>query len=866
MLLQKRILEWSKGLPNWQRDLLRRVAEGALSDQDRGAVLAMLLNESKAPAPVPLELEHLPADDGEFGRVELTGISNLSNINLLASGQELPLAPGLNIVFGLTGAGKSGYGRLLCRLCRAAHQDEVLRDVFDPGVADAPQTAHIDITVDGTPTGLDVDLADTPPRALSSIAVFNSQCAGVYLSGPRTIDHVPRAMRILKELVDAQGVLATDLENRIRALREGLPELPSLGGETEASRRVAAIDAETDLSPLEQWTTLSDAEFIEFEELETAEATVKADQGRAVEAAARSNANAAERGREMLQQAADRLTDTKLENLRSLRIGLDEAIAVESELADRAFAGQRFSGTGQGPWREMWEAARRFVESSGGTFPNTGPDAACPTCQQDLDPAAKARMATFETFVREDLGRQTATARSRLSHAVEAIPDVSARRVTIDAALDRTDDALQSTVAQAIEVLRAREQIARAIASGIEEPVRPAPLVSLGPIADYAKVQVAVAEQQVAMRDENEQRRRRARLADLRDRQTLAASMSAVRMRVSLLRKIAQLESAKDKLNSRTISGQLRELQRAAITDRLRDAVARELEGLDPVSGRIEVVGQASKGETVIQLRLKDAARAKVGTVLSEGEQRALGLAFFLADVAVSQDPSAIVLDDPISSLDHDRRRYVAQRLVEEAQRRQVVVLTHDFTFVHLLQETAEEVGINVAGRTLERAYHQIGVVSDDLPSKIKSPAKLGNALRDRLKGKLGPLHRRQDPDYEHEADSWTTDLRKAYEHMIEANLFGGTIRRWQHQVRLPGLRKVTWSMDVVHRIEKAMKKLSGKAHFEASELQPAAFTLDELAGMLQEYEELCALTHYETQTKAKTASGDETEGLRAAS
>ncbi len=74
-----------------------------------------------------------------------------------------------------------------------------------------------------------------------------------------------------------------------------------------------------------------------------------------------------------LQQAADGLTDAQLGDLRRLRAELDQAIIAESELADKAFSGQRFSGTGQAPWREMWEAARRFVESSGGTFPPGGP-------------------------------------------------------------------------------------------------------------------------------------------------------------------------------------------------------------------------------------------------------------------------------------------------------------------------------------------------------------------------------------------------------------------------------------------------------------------------------------------------------------
>jgi ABC-type uncharacterized transport system ATPase subunit len=300
-----------------------------------------------------------------------------------------------------------------------------------------------------------------------------------------------------------------------------------------------------------------------------------------------------------------------------------------------------------------------------------------------------------------------------------------------------------------------------------------------------------MADAQTALRDEDEQRRIMARRAELRGRIALGTALPDVRKYIDALRRVARLEDAKRELGTRKISNQLRELQQAVITDRLRKAVATEMESLDPVAGRVELASQASKGETVIRLRLSEPSRAKVGDVLREGEQRALALAFFLADVAVSEGRSTIVLDDPVSSLDHERRTYVARRLVEEAQRRQVVIFTHDLTFVYLLQEAAESTGCEVAGQTLQRANRQVGVVSDDLPTKAMSPSKRGNNLRHRLKTVLlGPLHHREDPTYEREADAWTTDLRKAYDHLIEDYVLAGTVRRWHAQVRVRQLRR----------------------------------------------------------------------------
>jgi len=871
MLLQKRIHEWSKTLPGWQRDLLRRLAAGPLSADGQNEVLALLTQDEGALPPVPLELDGLPADEDEYGPVELRAVSDLENINLLAGGQSLAVEPGLNVVFGLTGAGKSGYGRLLRRVCRAAHRGEVLRDAFAPGAANAAQTARLSIVVDGEDREVTVDLAEDPERLLSAMAVFDSRCANVYLTGPSTIEHVPPSLLLLKQLSDTQDALARELSSRAQALSDKLPPLPQIDPKTAVGQALGALSATTHPDELEDLARMTEEERTELKELDIAAATIKSDQSLQLEGAARARARGATNAADALDDAADRLSDSRLDALRETQSRLADAMAAERELADKAFSGQRFTETGQGPWREMWEATRRFVEAGGGTFPATGHDAACPVCQQDLDGAARERLATFEEFVRGDLSQRIVTLRAAIARQAESLPDVSMIRARVEAALDGASDELRAIAQSAVDELAQREQRARRVAASETGDDAVTSRVDTGPIRDYAKKQSAAADAQAALQDENERRRITAALAELQARDVLAGALAAVRKRIEVLKALERINSAKAELGTKRISDQLRELQQVVITDRLRKAVETELEGLDPVAGRIEVVGQAAKGETVIRLRLKEPCRESVGDVLSEGEQRALALAFFLADVAVSDGRSAIILDDPVSSLDHERRTYIARRLVEEAQRRQVVVFTHDFTFVYLLQEAAETAGTELQGQTLQRAFHRVGVVSDELPTKTLSPSKRRTNLRRRLK-ELQPLYNRQDPGYEREADVWVTDLRKAYDQLIEDYVLAGTVRRWHAQVRIRQLRQIKWSRDIVKRIEAAMKKAANKTHHEASELQPTPFTTDELSEMLDEYGALCDLTHPEGKVAANgtmtngSPPAETTMGLREAS
>jgi hypothetical protein len=313
VFLQKRIFDWSEKLPAWQRGLMRLLCDGPLDEDGRARVLAVLRGDAGAPELPPLQLADLPADEGAYGTVELREIRNLRNVNSLAGDQALSFGPGLNVVFGENGAGKSGYGRLARRVCRAAEPGEVLHDVFDPGKAEAPQTAEFAIAVDGEEQVLEVDLSEEAPRVLSAITAFDASCAEFCVTRSNTIEHTPRPLRLLKEMVEAQAQLAEELAEQIDELRDALPELPQLD-DPEAAALLARVEAgEAARAEIEAFARLSEEELAELRELEQAEATIASDGSRKLEAAARKRAAAVERLAAQLEDAWGRLDDAALE-------------------------------------------------------------------------------------------------------------------------------------------------------------------------------------------------------------------------------------------------------------------------------------------------------------------------------------------------------------------------------------------------------------------------------------------------------------------------------------------------------------------------------------------------------------------------
>ena len=80
-----------------------------------------------------------------------------------------------------------------------------------------------------------------------------------------------------------------------------------------------------------------------------------------------------------------------------------------------------------------------------------------------------------------------------------------------------------------------------------------------------------------------------------------------------------------------------------------------------------------------------------------------MAIGSFLAELWVAGHKGAIVFDDPVSSLDHQRKRQIAKRLGEESKVRQVIVFTHDLPFLALLVEEVEDAKAEYATHWLER-------------------------------------------------------------------------------------------------------------------------------------------------------------------
>ena len=248
------------------------------------------------------------------------------------------------------------------------------------------------------------------------------------------------------------------------------------------------------------------------------------------------------------------------------------------------------------------------------------------------------------------------------------------------------------------------------------------------------------------------------------------------------------------------------------VTDSLKSLLKKELQEIGASQIPILLQQAVEKGESSYALKLDSGGfgHERVSNVLSEGEQRAVSIASFLAEIEQFGHTSGIVFDDPVSSLDHIWRHRVAQRLVKEGQKRQVIIFTHDIVFLNALQDEAREQEIPIGTKYIRSKSTGKGFCDIEGPwDAMKGKHQLMH-----IEGKL-----QKAKSYEEKGDSSLSEtlrrecidlLRQSWERTVEEILFKQVVERFNQEINTMKLRYVEVTDADYKIIYDSIKRLSG--------------------------------------------------------
>ncbi len=845
MTVFEKIFAWSKEIPPWQSDALRRLLlQHELLDEDYADLAALAkqcrqIPDEKERIPQPLSKEDVPVSGATDTPVILRSLGNLKHVNALVDSQDLRFAEcGVTVIYGDNGSGKSGYARVLKRACRARDDEPVLPNAALPKTQQGKPEAVLTVSI-GTNVKAEHWVDGQPsPESLSVLSVFDSHCARVYLDEESDIAFKPYGLDLVEDLGKVCLRVRNDIQRENESLKVDLNIFDDLKGSTKVGELISTLSDKTDPLVVNAKASISEEERKRIDELE---AILK--EGSPLEKAKtlRATANRINRLAEACETRVQEFADTVVARFR----GVDEALVAAQRASDLLVKSLKedrgmLPGTGDAAWRNLLIAAQKYSDEAypGHPFPHTDSGAKCVLCQQDLT-EGKDRYRKFGDFMlnaaEEELRKATANMKvtereiQRLNLTLPVDDELLADIRTTDQSLaDLCHTFQQSLVRRHESVVRAfSDHTWQAVEPLADSPASALTLQSQGLLKSAESLESSADK---VVRDKLVQEQ-----LEFRAREQLGRRKEALLQTIERLRYKNKLAGCAADIDTTAISRKAKALTQESVSEALGTALNQEFAGMGIDYLKVTFDTRVEYGKTLQKLRLNFPGSTDISNILSEGEQRSLAIASFLAEISLAPGSSGLIFDDPVSSLDHLRREKVAARLVGEGVKRQIVIFTHDLFFLGLLNSEAARQQVPILCQSVLKLGQQTGVLSPDLPFEGQSTKQRIGSLKQLAQQAVAATRAGEHAVVEAIVKSGYEKLREAWERAVEEVLLQGVVERFGREIHTHQLSGVVVEENDYLEVNGAMARCSMFTHDRpraggTTVLDPVEFQTDVLA------------------------------------
>lgn len=816
--------EWFSRRPQWLQiaaEQLLQQSEPTATEQDISELATLCQQE--ADGNLSKTTRSFPASafsQGAAGTLRLCSISDVEGVNALAPKKPLEFGKSnITVVYGSNGSGKSGYVRLLKHVCGARDSGTLLCNVYKSD--STIQKACISFEQNGAEkshTWSGQGICDE----LNSVDIFDTSFGKVFASSEEEVSYEAPVLSFFSSLILTSEKVASALDAETNRHQSKKPNIPAEKKVTPEGIWYEAISAKTTTQDIDKHCAFSSADDTEMQTL----------QQRLAEQAPAEKARQLRKQKRhidtLVQDAQKYLEQLSGENYRRIIAAKKKSILKKTAAdtaAQKVFSGSELEGIGSDVWKELWEAARNYSVSAAykeAEYPNVTDGSRCVLCHQTLSQEAKERLASFENFVKGEMQKAASDAAKEYetaSQTVETLPTSEALKTRIDAA-GIPQDEVASQVTDFFAQLQARKDLLPEIDS--EEAI-PDPLLSPKWIEE-ANAQSKSLDELAAKYDEDaesdNQEEIKRKLNSLQARKWLSEHHAAIKEEVDRLKLVNQIQEARKLANTNALSKKKGVLAEALITEAFVQRFNAELKALGASQVKVELVkSKVSKGRVLHKLQLRGASQNGLADVLSEGENRIVSIAAFLADVTGKSNQAPFIFDDPISSLDQSYEEAVVQRLIELSHDKQVIVFTHRLSLLGTVRHFAEKKSIKPNVVSIRSTGWGTGEPAPIPLSQSDIKTALNTLMNQRYQDAKKAS---ENGEFEHAEillKSICSDFRTLVERSIENDLLCGIVQRFQRPVqtlKLKGLAKLRGTD--CELLDSLMTKYSGFEHSQPAE------------------------------------------------
>lgn len=843
------LVQWANEQDGWVRQLVSEILSSpeGLSPDVLDVVFDRYMKEKGLEDGEASPVDQLELDQPEGSKAAdfvINSLSDISGVNALVADQEIEFNKRLTILFGENGSGKTGYTRILKRIGAVRTAEPILPNVHKPTAANQKPHAVINYTLEGKREPLDWN-GEEGLSPFTHLSIFDTPAVRLHLDEDLSYIYTPGDLALFPRVTDGISAVRAKLEAAITKRRPASnPYLTQFTKGTPVYAIIESLSAATDLVKVKELADIGEAD---EKQLETLTTQLTALQGQAV-AAQLAVARARRELNADLVEAAKAIQDFDDK-------AYNEAVA-KAKKADGEYAKLRkelrsaagLEENGEAEWQAFvlsGEDYRKHVESR--EYPQRGD--ACLYCRQPLEQNAVALLRRYEKFA-NDASRQRAVdsrdLAATLARNVTALNQAALSDSLTQAQANDKEDAALGDAIRMVDALAVQQQILKQGEAVDWRDIRNV----AEKLKKESEARRDAAEKLIKSLTEKEDKRAEslrkvtAEHAALKDRIELAQRLSEVSAYVEDAQWTHQASELQKRFTSllRSLTETSKTASEQLMNSDFANRFKAESEALRAPAVSLEFPGREGKAAR----RKTVSASHRPSEILSEGEQKVIALADFLAEAGLRLTPAPLVLDDPVSSLDYRRIQEVADRVAELTGSRQVIVFTHNIWFATELLSRFEK-------RQGECSY--FSVTEDESGKGVIT--KGSHPRWDTIKKTRGKLN-----DAINSADASDGEAREALvergyslirtwcEVVVETELLAGVTMRYEPNIgmtKLPQIRgdRLQAAVEVILPIfEKACRVTEG--HSQPLETLSVRPSLDDLKKDWKDLQE--ALKRYNLQ------------------
>lgn len=841
--LESEVKGFAEGLPYWAKYIAEKILAGtAISDNDIDTAYSYLLEELKLIPESAKPNIVISNSNGNSGNYKLdllfNKLTDVEGVNALSENQIIEFSPNLTILYGANGSGKSGYIRLFKKAFYSKAPEDILKNIHI-ATGHKPVNAKFTFQSTGSETILTYPENSTNSE-FEQYAVFDGKSVFSHLSQKNEFEFRPAGLSFFGDFTLAVNRVEAKLNADVTLKQSSNDFADLFEGESEIKTLIENLSDKTKIDDLKKYTPFS-----EEDKTKKAEVVKQYDELLLASKGKEKEMKTLETVKQLIttnkgniEALNKHFSDT---NIKEVQANITDCVNKEATAKAEgieSFKTEKIKSIGSPEWKSFIVAAEKFAkkqkEETIGYPENTDN---CLLCQQPLSSDAQQLITNYWLYIKsvaEQEAKNAADTLDKLKAGFEKLNfDLFPADATLTAWLTEKYPLILSTLQE--NILTQKTLATNIISDITSRTINERTEIKIN-ITDHDTIIEAVDASIKLLRDD-EQDKELEKL--LKSKTTFVhkekLELHFAKIETYINNQVWIKNAGKANFEKRKITASEKNLSEKYFNQKYIDTFNQECLALNGNFG-IEISHTGSGGKSYRQLKLKG---NNPNVILSEGEQKVIALADFIAEMQLSEVNRGIIFDDPVTSLDDKRKGTIAERLIKESIKKQVVIFTHDLIFVSHLLTLCEDSKSEFLCHWVENRDGKPGQVwlknAPSYEKEYRNAEPVKKLYAEAKKDTCSPAQK------EAFLKTGFTALRTCYEVLVINDLFKNVVQRYNERVSVDSLSSVYFDNDLINELldsfAQCCRYMEGHTHSDKyAYVKPEADNLNE---EIQRYEAL---------------------------